>query len=98
VYLSCLSNVYCTCSFFTNLDLFCIDNTSVIYRKIRYLGDQIKKNEMGGARSIYGERRSLYRILVRKTEGKGHLEDPGIDERIILRWIFSRWDGGHGLA
>jgi hypothetical protein len=21
------------------------------------------------------------------------LEDPGIDERIILRWIFSGWEG-----
>ena len=31
-----LSNVYRACSFFTNLDLFCIDNARVIYRKIRY--------------------------------------------------------------
>jgi len=22
------------------------------------------------------------------------LEDPGVDERIILRWIFRIWDGG----
>jgi len=26
-----------------------------------------------------------------------HLEDPGIDVRIILRWIFRTWIGGHGL-
>jgi hypothetical protein len=26
-----------------------------------------------------------------------HLEDPGVDERIILKWIFKKWDGGHGL-
>jgi len=25
---------------------------------------------------------------------RGHLEDPGIDERIILRWIFRKWDVG----
>jgi len=25
------------------------------------------------------------------------LENPGIDERIILRWIFRKWDGGRGL-
>jgi hypothetical protein len=23
-----------------------------------------------------------------------HLEDPGVDRRIILRWIFRKWDGG----
>ena len=29
---------------------------------------------------------------------KNHLEDPGVEQRIILRWIFRRWDGvGHGL-
>jgi hypothetical protein len=26
-----------------------------------------------------------------KPEGKRHLEDPGIDEGIILRWIFRKW-------
>jgi hypothetical protein len=27
-----------------------------------------------------------------------YLEDPGVDRRIILRWIFTKWDGeGHGL-
>ena len=24
----------------------------------------------------------------------GHLEEPGVDGRIILRWIFRKWDGG----
>jgi hypothetical protein len=27
---------------------------------------------------------------------EGHLEDPGGDESIILKWIFEKWDGGIG--
>jgi hypothetical protein len=26
-----------------------------------------------------------------------HLEDPGIDERIVLRRILRKWNVGHGL-
>jgi len=26
-----------------------------------------------------------------------HLEDPGIDGKLILRWIFRKWYVGHGL-
>jgi len=27
-----------------------------------------------------------------------HLEDPGVDGRIILRWIFRKWDVGAWTA
>jgi len=40
------------------------------------------------------ERRSVYRILVGKPEGKNHLEDPGIDASVTLRWIFRKWGCG----
>jgi len=33
-------------------------------------------------------RTGVFWILVRKPEGKDQLENPGIDDRIILRWIF----------
>jgi hypothetical protein len=44
-----------------------------------------------------GERRGVYRVLVGKPEETNHLRGPGVDGRIILRWIFRKWDGGHGL-
>jgi hypothetical protein len=28
---------------------------------------------------------------------RDYLEDPGVDGRIILRWIFRKWDVRHGL-
>ena len=32
------------------------------------------------------------RVLVEKPEGWNYLENPGVDGRIILRWIFRKWD------
>jgi len=38
------------------------------------------------------ESRGVYRVLVRKTGERDHLEDPDVDGRIILRRIFRKWD------
>ena len=40
------------------------------------------------------ERSGVYRGLVGKREGKDHFGDPSVDGRIILRWIFRKWDVG----
>ena len=39
-----------------------------------------------------GNRSGVYRVLMGKHEERGHLGDPGIDGRIILRWILRKWD------
>jgi hypothetical protein len=45
--------------------------------------DQIEKNEMSEACSMYG--RGAYSILVGRPEGRNHLEDPDVDGKIILK-------------
>jgi hypothetical protein len=33
---------------------------------------------------------NAYKILVGKTQGSEHLGDPGVDERVILKFIFKK--------
>ena len=60
-------------------DLYCSSNVTG--------GDQIENNEMGAAHSTYGREKGW--VNLRK---RNHLEDPGVDGRIILRWIFRKWN------
>ena len=41
-----------------------------------------------------GKRRGAYRVLLGKPEERDRLKDPGVDGRIILRWIFRKRDMG----
>jgi hypothetical protein len=43
---------------------------------------------------MYGEGGDAYRVLVGNPEERDHLEERGVDRRIILRWIFRKWDFG----
>jgi hypothetical protein len=40
------------------------------------------------------ERGGVYRIFVGKLRERDHLRDLGVDGRIILRWIFRKWNVG----
>ena len=64
-----------------------------------FWGDQIKG--MGGACSTYGEEeRCMTGFRWGNLRERDHLEDPGVDGRKILRWIFRKWVSwlwGYGL-
>jgi hypothetical protein len=52
------------------------------------------ENEMGGACSAYGEGEACTGFWWRNLGERDHWGDPGVDGRIILIWIFRKWDVG----
>jgi len=49
---------------------------------------------MGEAWSEYGGETGVYRVWCGNLRERAHLGDPGVDGRIILKWIFRKWDVG----
>ena len=48
-------------------------------------------NKYGHAKRMK-EGRGVHKVLVGKPDGKNHWGDQDVDGRIILRWIFRKWD------
>jgi len=40
-----------------------------------------------------GEGRGVHRVLVGNLRERDHWRDPDVGGRIILRWIFEKWEG-----
>jgi len=40
---------------------------------------------------VWGSGQLYTELWLGKPEGKNHLEDPGADGRILLRWIYRKW-------
>jgi hypothetical protein len=57
----------------------------------------MENNEIGGACSSDGEGRGVYSVLWENLRERDHWRDPGINGRIILKWIFRKWVVGSGL-
>jgi hypothetical protein len=53
---------------------------------------QIKKCEMDGTCSTLGRQERCIQGLMGRPEGIDHLENLGVDGRILLKWIFMKWD------
>jgi hypothetical protein len=56
------------------------------------LDDQIEKNDMSGACRAYRGGPGCSRVWCGNVRERDHLGNPGIDERIILILIFSKWN------
>jgi hypothetical protein len=64
------------------------------HHEILYLVIKSRRIRWAGHVARVVDARGAYKILVGDLKEGDHLEDPVVDGRIILKWIFRTWDGG----
>jgi hypothetical protein len=67
------------------------------HHQILHSGNQIEKDEMGGACSKYGEKRGAYRILVGRPEVRRPLGRPRCRWEDNIKMGLQEVGWGHGL-
>jgi hypothetical protein len=55
-------------------------------------GDKIEKNEMGGHVARLGRREECIGFWSENLRERDHWGNSGVDGRMILGWIFRKWD------
>jgi hypothetical protein len=55
-----------------------------------YFGEKSRMLRWAGHVAPTRERSCVYRVLVKKPEGKDHLEDLGVDGRILLHFALKK--------
>jgi len=51
------------------------------------------KIETGGVSCTYGNKRGAYSVLWEDLTDRDHLKYLDKDGKVILKWIFKKWDG-----
>ena len=70
-------------------DLYSLPNIVLVVksRRMRWTGHVARRGGREGCTGFWWG----------NPKERHHWGDPDVDGRIILRWIFRKWDGGHGM-